>query len=482
MWKFIDKVMRKNSKSVLFDKDYRYSYNDVLKLAMIHGENLKKEVSIKKKCIILCEKEINTAISILSCWYAKMIPIPLSMHYGAKHCSNVIELIEPDLIIVDNKENTGPDYIYNLSNSKFFGQKKFTVSDKRLNDVASIMCTSGTTGTPKGAMITKRGLKRNILAISKYFKVNEHDTIMIARPIYHCAVFTGEFLLSLYKGLNIFFFDEIYNPSNIVTFIYKKNITAICGTPTLFRHISILMRNAIGKNPVKKIAISGECLNEKVARNIRLSFPAAEIYNVYGLTEASPRVSFLSPEKFDLFPESVGKPLTKTKIKIVDTETLKKKISSNKDGLILIKSPSIMKGYYRNIEATELVLLKGWLNTKDIGYKDDNGYLYIKARFDEMIIKGGMNIYPKEIENELKALSEISDVVVYGVKCMYGQDIAADVVLYNKYDNMDIKDLFNLFELVLPAYLLPKNINIVNYIERNASGKIVRKKNNSYNK
>ena len=160
------------------------------------------------------------------------------------------------------------------------------------------------------------------------------------------------------------------------------------------------------------MAISGECLSSGIAKNIRDVFPNADIYSIYGLTEASPRVSYLPPADFDKYSESVGIPIDGVKVKIIDVQT-GGDLPANSRGLVMISSPSLMKGYYNDQSLTQKTIVNGWLNTHDIGYKDENGYLYILGRADDMIIKAGMNIYPREIENAINKLPEISECLAY---------------------------------------------------------------------
>jgi len=444
MWDFICNCILKNEDSILFDNNNKLSYKEFLNKIKNRGDELKELMSPKSKCAVLCNNGLNTAICILACLYADLVPIPMSKNYGENHCKNIIDLTNPDIIIYDN-------------NVEIINQTPKT--EEILNDVAIIMCTSGTTGAPKGAMITEQGLIKNVENIAAYFDIKKDDTILIARPLYHCAVLTGELLVSLYKGLNIGFFDEVYNPVSVLNFMNENEITVFCGTPTLFNHLSMCLKRVEFKTNLKTIAISGECLSKKAATNIRSAFPNVEIYNVYGLTEAAPRVSFLYPKYFDEYPESVGIPLNDTFLKTDDT------------GRIFLKSPSIMKGYYHNEASTNRVLIDGWLDTGDIGYIDSNGFLYIVSRADDMIIKAGMNIYPKEIENQIANITQIQECIVYGVKTDAGQAIAADFVLNTEITK---KELMNLLATVLPMYQMPTEINIVDSLKRNASGKIVR--------
>jgi AMP-dependent synthetase and ligase family protein len=133
-----------------------------------------------------------------------------------------------------------------------------------------------------------------------------------------------------------------------------------------------------------------------------------------------------------------------------------------------------MRGYYKNKEATRKAIVDGWLNTGDLGYLDENGYLYILSRADDMIIKSGMNIYPGEVEAQAAELLQIRECVVYKIQANVGQAIAMDVILNPDYKETTKKELMALLATVLPAYQMPSELNIVDALRRNASGKIVR--------
>lgn len=453
-----------------------FRYRELLDSLAVHGENLKSVLKAKSKCAVLCNSGLNAAIAILACWYADMVAIPLSKNYGQAHCDKIINLTKPDILLTDID-----DYLYkrtyNLDEKTFSGKctDMGIHTEPELDDIALIMCTSGTTGNPKGAMITKEGLQRNVRAVAQYFGINGTDTILIARPLYHCAVLTGEFLVSLFKGAGIVFIDETYNPAHIISCINKYNATTICGTPTLMNHISKLIKFNGKENPIAKIGISGECLGPCIAQNIRNVFPNADIYSIYGLTEASPRVSYLPPADFDMHPGSVGIPIDGVRIRIVDPQT-GVTLPEGSPGIVEVSSPSLMKGYYNDQNLTRKTIIDGWLNTNDVGYKDKNGYLYILGRADDMIIKAGMNIYPREIENSVNKLPEISECLAYGRKGTSGEDIIIDIVLLKESKNTNKKKLMARLGQILPSYLMPSDINIVDTLPRNASGKLIRYK------
>ena len=479
MWEFVYDCISKFKYSRFLNNQFSYSYLDILRIVEVHGNRIRMVLPPGSKCAVLCDSGLNAAIAILTCWYADIIPIPMSRHYGCKHCSAILSLTEPDLCITDNVAGLPLELCYSIDIGVFMGDTSQLLStverEPILSDVAIIMCTSGTTGSPKGALITSLGLQQNVIAISDYFKISQDDSILIARPIYHCAVLTGEFLVALYCGTDIAFYDESYNPHRLIEYANQVKSTVLCGTPTLLNHISTLLKRSSYDVFINKLTISGECLSVAVANNIRLAFPTAEIYSVYGLTENSPRVSFLPCEYFDQWPDSVGIPLKKTEIRIiVDNFHFESSCKAGEHGQIWVKSPSLMKGYYRNKQLTKQVIVNGWLNTGDIGYMNEENFLFILSRSDDMIIKAGMNIYPREIESILNLLPPIRESLVYGVRSVRGEEITADIVLNESFAFLNKKDLLQFFMEYIPSYQIPTHINIVGNLPKNASGKIVR--------
>lgn len=474
MYKYIYENINQNEKNSIWDceQDIKIKYKDFWNLVDTVFLQFTRQFIPKTKCAILCCNQLHTAVALLSCWKADLVPIILSMNYGVEHCRNIITSVEPDIAIVDCDEckTLFSTCVFNMENNDITGEiRQKPVSDD-LIDIVLLLSTSGTTGKPKGVMITREGLIQNICGILNYFKLGENDSIFIARPLYHCAVLTGEFLVSLVKGLNIVFYSGQYNPMVIKNYIKKSNISVMCATPTLFGQLAALYKrnNEIGL--LTKIVVSGECVSKEVAGKIREVFPETQIYNVYGLTENSPRVSFLSPDLFDSIPESVGIPLENTQIYIMDEAG--REVKNGIKGQIVLRSSSIMKGYYKNPQETNKKIKNGLLQTGDIGFKDADGYLFVVSRMDDMIIKAGMNIYPLEIENIVLSHPKIRECMAYGIYKNDTEVIGLDVVLENI---CDIKILRQELWQLLPSYLCPDQINVVDKLARNASGKLVRK-------
>ena len=437
LYEFIKHRMLEHPYQIISDGRKTLTYSEFLECAEVLGNQLTEE-----KYGLLCDSDFDTAISLLACFYARKTAIPLSKKYGDKHISRIIEKAQ----------------IAHLITSSGVIRIADTMPESEdLTDVALIMCTSGTTGRPKGAMITEKNLVTNLNDIEKYFQINNTDHILIARPLYHCAVLTGELLISLMKGLQISFFSEGFIPQRILSVAKDKKITVLCGTPTLFYHLATLNLKSKSSLCLRVIVVSGECMTQKAAERIRSAFAETKIYNVYGLTEASPRACYLPPAEFDQRPLSVGVPLASLEAKIEDNE-------------LLLKGGSIMKGYYNDPDATAKSIRNDWLYTGDIAECDDQGRVYIKCRRDNMIIRSGMNIYPQEIENALKQDEQIRDVLAYGEK----NETVSEKIHIKVVTILNKSEVFEVCRRLLSSYQLPDVIDIVDEIPKNASGKVIR--------
>lgn len=451
LWSTVKSKMLAYPFQTIGEGETKLSYQELIAVT----EQFAAALSGIQCCAILCESEMMAARALLSCFAAGVTAVPLSKRYGGLHCKKILDKIRPGALICDD---SGILTIKNLSDSRY---KKPEISP------ALIMCTSGTTGTPKGVMLTEDNILTNVSDIAEYFTIEERDIILISRPLYHCAVLTGEFLTALVRGTKIRFYSEPFNPPKIPEIIRKYGITVFCGTPTLLGLISRFMRND-SERSLRHIAISGECMSRDVGHRIAETFPQAKIYHVYGLTEACPRVSYLPPILFKTYPDCVGIPL-----RSVDTMIVKENGTAadiNEKGMLYIRGGSIMAGYYNDPVKTGDILSDGWLCTGDIAAFNSVGLLKIYGRKDELIIKAGMNIYPQEIEEALKKDRRVHEALAYGYETHNGIQIGLKIA-GNFTSLSDVKRLC--FEL-LPKYQIPTKIELLPELEKNSSGKIKR--------
>ena len=452
LWEFIKKRMLQNKTQSIGENETKMSFDD----AAVFAEILARDLRGYRCCAILCQSEMASSLALLACFAAGVTAVPLSMRYGKAHCQSILETISPEAILTD----TNGLHVLKLEGSQY---------EAPPSHPALIMCTSGTTGRPKGAMLSERNVMTNINDIASYFDLAPQDTILISRPLYHCAVLTGEFLTALIKGANIRFYSEKFNPTEMLSLIEKHKVTAFCGTPTLLSLMARLSKNRPMKG-LRHIVISGECMSKEVGLRIADVFPQTHIYHVYGLTEACPRVSYLPPELFRQYPDCVGLPLPSVSLKILDDKG--EECPPGKEGILFVNGRNIMLGYYRDPRKTSEILKDGWLRTGDIATYNDVGLLQIKGRSDDLIIKAGMNIYPAEVEATLKTDPRVKEVLVYGFDGRLGKELGMKLVG----DFRDTKEIKELCIKLLPPFEIPTAIELLQELPKNGSGKLLRRR------
>lgn len=471
MNKFIMTCLQKFPDSYWYSGAERKSFQEISLIVDSIGRQLAEKLRKGSKCLILCDEQENVAIAILGCWMAGMIPIPLYKNHGSQFYSKISAFVEPDVLICDTPTTLEqPLCVFNILTKTFSGELSTTPIEDELSDVVLILCTSGTTGHPKAVMLQASAILSNVLDIADYMVLDQTDVVLIARPLMHSAVITGEFLAALYSGCNIRFLDGCYNPQKISSELCN-GATVLGGTPTLYKHISLLLKGRTCTYTLRTIILSGEILPDQTAKLIMDTFPEARIFNVYGLTEASPRISYLPPGKFTQWHNTVGIPLNSVKLKIVGR--CNQILKPMERGHLWVTGPNLMKGYYRDTYSTSKVLVDGWLDTKDIAYINKHGFLVIEARADDMIIKAGMNIYPKEIELVLAEQDHIQDAAAYKLNSADGQGIGLYVVVDNTH--ISKKDVMRICCSCLPRYELPDKIDILPELPHNMNGKLIRK-------
>lgn len=452
LWSYIKEHMMSYPTQQICENDAKLTFEEVA----IWSEIFSQRLQGIHCCAILCSSEMATAMSLLACFAAEVTAVPLSMRYGQTHCNKILSAISPDAIIMDNN---GEITVYKITDSQYIEPEVHP---------ALIMCTSGTTGTPKGALLSEDNIIINLTDISDYFNIDDQDVILISRPLYHCAVLTGEFLTALVKGTKIRFYSEQFNPTEMLKLIKKYKITAFCGTPTLLSIMARYDRHSYTET-LKHICISGECMDRETGLKIYGAFPFCNIYHVYGLTEACPRVSYLPPDCFKDFPDSVGIPLKSVSIKIISRSG--KPCGKNEEGILWVKGDNVMIGYYRDPTNTLNVLKDGWLCTGDIAVINNAGFLKIKGRNDDLIIKSGMNIYPTEIEATLKQDKRVKEALVYGFKNRLGTQIGVKIAG----DFSSIDEIKALCYELLPPFQVPSAIELLDELPKNGSGKMLRR-------
>jgi len=342
-----------------------------------------------------------------------------------------------------------------------------------IHDVINMQYTSGTTGFPKGVMLTHYNLTNNGFYIGECMKFTEKDRLCIPVPFFHCFGSVLAVMASVTHGSTMVPIVT-FNPLQVLQAIEKERCTAVHGVPTMF--IAELEHpdfDTFDLTSLRTGIMAGSVCPIEVMKRAVNDMHMTEITSVYGQTEASPGITQTRTEdSIELRVSTVGRALPGAEVKIIDIET-GATLPPGKQGELCGRGYMVMKGYYKMPEETAKVIdADGWLHTGDLAVMDENGYCKITGRIKNMIIRGGENIYPKEIEEFLYTHPKVSDVQVYGVPDRkFGEQVMAAIVL-KKGMEMTEDDVKQFCKGKIANYKIPKYVKFVDSYPMTASGKI----------
>lgn len=336
-------------------------------------------------------------------------------------------------------------------------------------DTALMMHTSGTTSDPKIVMLSHNNLIENARAVCRSLQLRESDRTLIFLPM-HLSSANIQMLTHLYLGADLVILDGIFTWRHFLKVLAREQITTIsCVTFA----VKCLIENSSGAHLpcLRQVGVGGGFVPASLLALGMEKFPHTQFVHYYGQTEAAPRITqhVLTAGEENL--ASIGKALDNLEVKIADA--MDEPLPPHTEGEILARGPNIMKGYYHNSEASAKTLRGGWLHTGDIGYMDEQGYVYIKGRSKNIIISNGMNIYPEEVEEVLTAFPGVKEALVYGAPHPLYQEVPkAKLVLAQP---IDLPALQRYCLERLSAYKAPAEYQICDELPKTDTGKLKRK-------
>ncbi len=341
------------------------------------------------------------------------------------------------------------------------------------DDVVNMQYTSGTTGFPKGVMLTHFNLVNNGKSIGDCMKFTSSDRLCINVPLFHCFGIVLATLAALTHGTSMILV-EAYHPVRVMEAIQWEKCTAVHGVPTMF--IAMLEHEEFSKfdfSSLRTGIMAGSPCPIQVMRQVVEKMNMTEITIVFGQTECSPGMTqSRTDDSLELRVSTVGSLLPYVEGRIVDAET-GEQCPPNVPGEIVTRGYHIMKGYYNMPEATaQAIDQDGWLHTGDIGTVDENGYFKVTGRLKDMIIRGGENIYPREIEEFLYTHPAVQDVQVIGVPDLkYGEEVFA-YVIPREGAGVTEEELVTFAKEGLSRFKAPRYVAFIDAFPMTASGKI----------
>jgi fatty-acyl-CoA synthase len=342
------------------------------------------------------------------------------------------------------------------------------------DDVVMMQYTSGTTGFPKGVMLTHYNIVNNGRAIGECQEFSHNDRVLLHVPLFHCfGCVLG--VMAAVNFASTMVFLEYFHPVRAMEAIQIEKCTAVYGVPTMF--IAMLEHERFREFDFRTlrtgIMAGSPCPVEVMKRVIR-DMHVPEITIAFGQTESSPVITMTKPsDPIELRVATIGTVQPHMEVKIVDMET-GADAPCNTPGEIVTRGYQVMKGYYKLPEETQKAVDKdGWLHTGDVGTMDENGYFKITGRIKDMIIRGGENIYPREIEEFIFTHPSVQDVQVIGVPdARYGEEVAAYIILKDGAQQIPEQEMIAFVREGLSRFKSPRYVRYVQSFPMTGSGKI----------
>jgi long-chain acyl-CoA synthetase len=346
-------------------------------------------------------------------------------------------------------------------------------------ETSVIFMSSGSTGRPKGIMLSADNMLSNVRAIQEYTGVSPEERVLLTKSFGYSSTITGEWLLALDQGAELFLFDGVLHPLELIRLVKAHGITFMCTVPSA---VVPWLKSPLWKRQdlasLERLLIVGGAVPPDVLLDLKSRIPWVDIMPSYGLTEASPRVSYLPPEELRSKPGSVGIPVPGVEVTVRTAEG--KEAEPGELGELYVKGPNVMLGYYDLPERTCETLTSLGLRTRDLGYRDQEGFLYVTGRCDSALNIGGHTIYPEQIEAALSAHSAVGTVGVSSYKAEEGERLIAFVVQAEGRGGRDssseelCEELYSYIRSTMSPMYRPKEVRMVSSLPVTQSGKLDR--------
>lgn len=349
-------------------------------------------------------------------------------------------------------------------------ESEAAIQPVQTDDTAIILYTSGTTGVPKGAMLTHGNLYSNARDIGTYLGYTKEDKVIATLPVFHVFALTVVVNAPLISGATIILLPK-FSPTEVFQIVKAQQATVFAGVPTMFNFLYQLPESDPSDFSTIRLAISGGAsLPVSLLHNFENKFNV-RVSEGYGLSEASP-VTCFNPLVRERKAGSIGMSINNVENKVVNEYG--EEVPVGEVGELIVRGPNVMKGYYKMPEDTAVALRNGWLYTGDLARMDEEGYFYIVDRKKDMIIVGGYNVYPREVEEVFYAHPAVIEAAVVGFPDPdFGEAVHAYVVVKDPAVTEEV--LMAYCKEHLAKYRVPKEIEIIDELPKNTTGKILRR-------
>jgi malonyl-CoA/methylmalonyl-CoA synthetase len=462
----------------------RISYGDLIsRTGQMANLLVERGVKPGNRVAAQTEKSVPGLVLYLAAVRAGAVYLPLNTAYTLNELEYFITDAEPSLVVCDPSkadgigaiaakvgarvETLGADGKGSLTDAAAKASSTFVTIARADDDLAAILYTSGTTGRSKGAMLTHDNLASNSLSLVDYWRFTNEDVLIHALPIYHTHGLFVASNVTLFARASMIFLPK-FDPELVIKLMARA--TVLMGVPTFYTRL--LQSPALNHESTKhmRLFISGSAPLLADTHREWAARTGHAVLERYGMTETNMNTS--NPYDGDRVPGAVGHALPGVTLRVTDPET-GKELAPETIGMIEVKGPNVFKGYWRMPEKTRAEFRDdGFFITGDLGKIDANGYVHILGRGKDLVISGGFNVYPKEIESEIDAMPGVIESAVIGVPhADFGEGVTA-VVVCDKSARIDETSVLNALDGRLAKFKMPKRVIVVDELPRNAMGKV----------
>jgi malonyl-CoA/methylmalonyl-CoA synthetase len=462
----------------------RISYADLIARAgQIANVLVARGVKPGDRVAAQTEKSVSGLVLYLATVRAGAVYLPLNTAYTLNELDYFITDAEPSLVVCDPSkavgigtiatkvgakvETLGPDGKGSLTEAADNAKPEFATVARGNDDLAAILYTSGTTGRSKGAMLSHDNLASNSLTLVDYWRFTKDDVLIHALPIYHTHGLFVASNVTLFARASMIFLPKL--DADVIIKLMAR-ATVLMGVPTFYTRL--LQNPALSKETTRhmRLFVSGSAPLLAETHREWFARTGHAVLERYGMTETN--MSTSNPYDGERVPGAVGHPLPGVSVRVTDPET-GKDLGRETIGMIEVKGPNVFKGYWRMPEKTKAEFRDdGFFITGDLGKIDDKGYVHILGRGKDLVISGGFNVYPKEIESEIDAMPGVVESAVIGVPhADFGEGVTA-VVVCNKGADVSEASVLTALDGRLAKFKMPKRVFIVDELPRNTMGKV----------
>lgn len=422
---------------------------------------------------ILAPTSSACAAAVFAAWYAGRTPIPLNFLLPPEELAKVVRDADIDLVCCVERFAPAVSAVGLrplVLDAATLVAADVPAPDAADSDTAAILYTSGTSGDPKGVCLSFGNLVSNALAAIEHARMTPDQAFLSVLPQFHSFGLSTATVLPLILGATVHFVPR-FSPASILGIVESQRISIFCAVASMFGALAQLKSASPQAVASVRLAISG---GEPLPQNIAAAFEARfglRLMEGYGLTETSPVVSVNMPWAWRA--GSVGKPLPGVRVRVVDAAG--RAVAVGQDGELVVAGPCVMQGYFRRPAETAAAILDGWFHTGDIGRIDADGFIFITGRAKDMMIIGGENVYPREIEGVLERHPAVAEVSVIGVRDDVRGELPVGFVIVKEGASATEAELRDYCRDKLAGFKVPRQVIFATDLPRGPTGKILKR-------